>query len=145
MVVVEVVLPQSSVKSCLCLLAAGLLLCWLAGCAEKSSDDDFKIVLRLSHVFSPKEDLAISMETVAQKVLQKTHGAVEILTYPQGQIATYKDGVEMVVRGAYFISVEDPSYIGDYVPEFTALVGPMLYRNYEEYTGLFRTPWYWHW
>jgi TRAP-type C4-dicarboxylate transport system substrate-binding protein len=140
MVVVEVVLPQSSVKSCLCLLAAGLLLCWLAGCAEKSSDDDFKIVLRLSHVFSPKEDLAISMETVAQKVLQKTHGAVEILTYPQGQIATYKDGVEMVVRGAYFISVEDPSYIGDYVPEFTALVGPMLYRNYEEYTGLVKTP-----
>ena len=62
------------------------------------------------------------------------------MTYPQGQIATYKDGVEMVVRGAYFISVEDPSYIGDYVPEFTALVGPMLYRNYEEYTSLVKTP-----
>jgi TRAP-type C4-dicarboxylate transport system substrate-binding protein len=44
------------------------------------------------------------------------------------------------VRGAYFISVEDPSYIGDYVPEFTALVGPMLYRNYEEYTSLVKTP-----
>jgi TRAP-type C4-dicarboxylate transport system substrate-binding protein len=62
------------------------------------------------------------------------------LTYPQGQIATYKDGVELVMRGAYFISVEDPSYIGDYVPEFTALVGPMLYRNYEEYTSLVKTP-----
>ena len=79
------------------------------------------------------------METVAQQVLEKTNGAVEILTYPQGQIATYKDGVEMVVRGAYFISVEDPSYIGDYMPEFTALVGPMLYRNYEEYTSLVKS------
>jgi TRAP-type C4-dicarboxylate transport system substrate-binding protein len=46
----------------------------------------------------------------------------------------------MVVRGAYFISVEDPSYIGDYVPEFTALVGPMLYRNFEEYIELVESP-----
>lgn len=112
----------------------------ITGCSRPASEDEFKIVLRLSHVFSPKEDLAISMETVAEKIFEKSNGAVKILTYPQGQIATYKDGVEMVVRGAYFISVEDPSYIGDYVPEFTALVGPMLYRNFEEYTSLVKTP-----
>ncbi|GAH36292.1 unnamed protein product, partial [marine sediment metagenome] len=83
---------------------------------------------------------AISMENVAKNVFEKTNGAVKILTYPQGQIATYKDGVELVVRGAYFISVEDPSYIGDYVPEFTALVGPMLYRDYDEFISLVKTP-----
>ena len=110
------------------------------GCSEIKTDDEFKIVLRLSHVFSPKEDLAISMENVAKSVFEKTNGAVKILTYPQGQIATYKDGVELVVRGAYFISVEDPSYIGDYVPEFTALVGPMLYRDYDEFISLVKTP-----
>lgn len=112
----------------------------LAACTNESSDDDFSIVLRLSHVFSPKEELAISMEQVAAKIYEKTNGAVKVLTYPQGQIATYKDGVEMVVRGAYFISVEDPSYIGDYVPEFTALVGPMLYTSFDEYTELVKTP-----
>jgi TRAP-type C4-dicarboxylate transport system substrate-binding protein len=121
-------------------LAIAFAVCGLVGCSKQSSDEDFRIVLRLSHVFSPKEDLAISMETVAKNILQRTNGAVEILTYPQGQIATYKDGVEMVLRGAYFISVEDPSYIGDYAPEFTALVGPMLYRSYDEYTSLVQTP-----
>ena len=121
-------------------LIVGFLLSGLVGCSEQASDDDFKITLRMSHVFSPKEDLAISLETAANNIFDKSNGAVKILTYPQGQIATYKDGVEMVVRGAYFISVEDPSYIGDYVPEFTALVGPMLYRNYEEYTSLVKTP-----
>jgi TRAP-type C4-dicarboxylate transport system substrate-binding protein len=121
-------------------LVTALALCGLTGCSEQTSDEDFNIVLRLSHVFSPKEDLAIAMETVANNILHRTNGAVEILTYPQGQIATYKDGVEMVMRGAHFISVEDPSYIGDYVPEFTALVGPMLYRNYDEYTSLVQTP-----
>lgn len=101
-----------------------------------ASNKQFKIVLRLSHVFSPKEELAQYMEIVAKRINEKTEGRVEILTFPQGQIATYKDGVEMVVRGSNFISVEDPSYIGDYVPEFTALVGPMLYRNFDEYTEL---------
>jgi TRAP-type C4-dicarboxylate transport system substrate-binding protein len=122
------------------LLITACLLCGLIGCSQQASDDDFKIVLRLSHVFSPKEDLAVSMETVAERIFVETDGAIKILTYPQGQIAAYKDGVEMVVRGAYFISVEDPSYIGDYVPEFTALVGPMLYTSFDEYTSLVKTP-----
>ena len=119
------------------MLAATLTL--LAGCNRAPSSDDFSIVLRLSHVFSPREELAISMETVAANIHNRTQGAVEVLTYPQGQIAAYKDGVEMVVRGAYFISVEDPSYIGDYVPEFTVLVGPMLYRNYDEYIAVIQS------
>lgn len=107
--------------------------------SQSSDPDKFKIKLRLSHVFSPKEQLTKSMDNIAKRILKRTDGHVEILTFPQGQIATYKDGVELVVRGAHFISVEDPSYIGDYVPEFTALVGPMLYENFDEYTKLIRT------
>ncbi|SDK01804.1 C4-dicarboxylate TRAP transporter substrate-binding protein [Natronincola ferrireducens] len=102
-------------------------------------DDDFKLVLRLSHVFSPEEQLTKSMDWVAERIYERTDGAIEIQTFPQGQIAAYKDGVEQVVRGADFISVEDPSYIGDYVPDFTALVGPMLYNSYDEYVEMVRT------
>ena len=105
-----------------------------------SGEDDFQITLRLSHVFSPQEELTHFTDLVADRIRQRTNGQVNILTFPQGQIATYKDGVEMVVRGSHFISVEDPSYIGDYVPEFTALVGPMLYTNFDEYSRLVKTP-----
>ena len=49
-----------------------VILCLVTGCSEKKTDDEFKIVLRLSHVFSPKEDLAISMENVAKNVFEKT-------------------------------------------------------------------------
>jgi len=117
-----------------------MTICILESCTKSEDPESFKITLRLSHVFSPKEDLAIAMEDIAKNILKKTDGRVKILTYPQGQIATYKDGVEMVARGAYFISVEDPSYIGDYSPEFSALVGPMLYKNYDEYVELTNTP-----
>jgi TRAP-type C4-dicarboxylate transport system substrate-binding protein len=120
--------------ACLCSLVL------ISGCQQDKSAEDFTITLRLSHVFNVNEELAQSIELVADRINKKTNGAVRVLTYPGGQIATYKDGVEMVVRGAHFISVEDPSYIGDYVPEFTALVGPMLYNNFEEYMELVKTP-----
>lgn len=98
--------------------------------------DDYKLTLKLSHVFSPEEQLSKSMDEVAKNIYDKTKGAINIQTFGQGQLATYKDGVEQVVRGSKFISVEDPSYIGDYVPDFKALVGPMLYDSYDEYTTL---------
>ncbi|WP_412971273.1 C4-dicarboxylate TRAP transporter substrate-binding protein [Glaciecola sp. MF2-115] len=113
---------------------------FVSACSQNKTDAPFKITLRLSHVFNVNEELAKSIELVAERIENKTDGAVRILTYPGAQIAAYKDGVEMVVRGAHFISVEDPSYIGDYVPEFTALVGPMLYNNYDEYMEIIKTP-----
>lgn len=116
----------------------------LTGCGGNDSSkgiegDDYKLVLKLSHVFSPDEQLTKSMDLVADRIKEKTNGAIEIQTFPQAQLATYKDGLEQVVRGADFISVEDPSYLGDYVPDFQVLVGPMLYQSIDEYTELLET------
>jgi len=107
-----------------------------SGKQDTGSDSDFKIVLKLSHVFSPAEQLTKSMDAVAMSILERTNGAVEIQTFPQAQLPAYKEGVEQVVRGADFISVEDPSFIGDYVPDFKALYAPMLYRSFDEYVAL---------
>jgi len=110
-----------------------------AGAGMQAEASDYKLVLRLSHVFHPDEQLTKSMDWVAERILKRTNGAIEIQTFPQGQIAVYKDGMEQVVRGADFISVEDPSYVGDYVPDFIALVGPMLYNSYDEYVEIIKT------
>jgi len=110
-----------------------------AGAGMQAEASDYKLVLRLSHVFHPDEQLTKSMDWVAERILKRTNGAIEIQTFPQGQIAVYKDGMEQVVRGANFISVEDPSYVGDYVPDFIALVGPMLYNSYDEYVEIIKT------
>lgn len=107
-----------------------------AGAQETESKEDYKLVLKLSHVFSPAEQLTKSMDAVAQSILEKTDGAIEIQTFPQAQLPAYKEGVEQVVRGANFISVEDPSFIGDYVPDFKALYAPMMYKSFDEYVEL---------
>ncbi|MGI9256789.1 MAG: C4-dicarboxylate TRAP transporter substrate-binding protein, partial [Salinispira sp.] len=108
--------------------------------AAPAAEDDYTLVLRLSHVFSPDEQLTKSMDLVAGRILERTGGAIEIQTFPQAQLPTYKEGVEQVVRGADFISVEDPSFIGDYVADFKALYAPMLYRSFDEYVNLTRMP-----
>ncbi len=100
---------------------------------------DYKLTLKLSHVFSPAEQLSKSMDAVSESILKKTDGAINIQTFPQAQLPAYKEGVEQVVRGANFISVEDPSFIGDYVPDFKALYAPMLYRSFDEYVALTKT------
>ncbi len=104
-----------------------------------TSDADYHLVLKMSHVFAPNEQLTKSLTIVVDNIKERTNGAIEIQQYPQGQLATYKDGVEQVALGAKFISVEDPSYLGDYVPDFNALVGPMLYSNFDEYEYLINT------
>lgn len=124
----------------LCMLIACSTALFAAGSQEASAaDDDYSIVLKLSHVFSPAEQLTKSMDAVAQSIYEKTDGAIEIQTFPQAQLPAYKEGVEQVVRGANFISVEDPSFIGDYVPDFKALYAPMLYQSFDEYVALTRT------
>ncbi len=98
-----------------------------------ASADDYHIEIKMSHVFAPEEQLTKSLQIVCDNIKEKTDGHVVINQYPQGQLATYKDGVEQVVRGADFISVEDPSYLGDYVPDFNAMVGPFMYNTFDEY------------
>ena len=138
-------------KKVLSLALATALCVSMAGCSSKPAEtqapkaegqaegsqeaaapaDDYHLVLKLSHVFAPEEQLTKTMDSIAANILERTNGAIEIQTYPQGQLATYKDGVEQVVRGADFISVEDPSYLGDYVPDFNILAGPMLVNSYK--------------
>ena len=124
-----------SFKKVLFVLCAGIIL----SIGTQAMAEDYSLTLKLSHVFSPAEQLTKSMDAVAESILEKTGGAITIQTFPQAQLPAYKEGVEQVVRGANFISVEDPSFIGDYVPDFKALYAPMLYRSFDEYVKLTQT------
>ncbi|MEA4859777.1 MAG: C4-dicarboxylate TRAP transporter substrate-binding protein [Sphaerochaeta sp.] len=123
----------------LLILVVALMPIMAQGTKEAASEDDYKLVLRMSHVFAPNEQLTKSLEIVIKNIKDRTGGAIEIQHYPQSQLAVYKDGVEQVARGANFISVEDPSYLGDYVADFNALVGPMLYKSFDEYEYMIQT------
>lgn len=104
--------------------------------ASAAAPDDYHLEIKLSHVFGPQELLAVYVQEAADNIRERTNGAIDIQCYPNSQLPTYKDGLEQVASGANFISVEDPSYIGDYVPNFNALVGPMMTSTLAEYDYL---------
>lgn len=104
-----------------------------ASAAGTSDDDNFHITIKLSHVFQPAEQVYKTMEAIGKSVTEKTNGHVTIQVFGQGQLSVYNDSMEQVKRGANWIAVEEPSYLGDYVPDFAALVGPMLYQSNDEW------------
>lgn len=108
----------------LAIMLAGV---FFIGCGN---DKPKERVIKVSHVFQTSEPTHIYIAEAAENINKKLDGEIEFQVYPNGELPSYKDAIEQVLRGSDFISVVDPSYIGDYVPDFTALVGPMLYNSY---------------
>ena len=101
------------------------------------ADDPIKI--NLSLVFTENELLTQELIKVTDKIRERSDGSVDITVFPGGQLPVYKDNLEQVVNGADWIAVEDLTYAGDYVPDFAALAGPMLYNSYDEYVAMMDT------
>jgi len=126
-------------KKMLSVALVGILLIsatFAGGNKDAKISPEHPLVLKMSHVFAPNEQLTKSLAIVCDNIKARSKGAIEIQQYPQSQLPVYKDGVEQVAQGAKFISVEDPSYIGDYVGNFNALAGPMLVNSFDEYRWL---------
>lgn len=111
-----------------------LLALLFVNCGKNEEKKQEVRVIKVSHVFQTSEPTHIYIQQAADRINERLKGQIEIQVYPNGELPSYKDAIEQVLRGSDFISVVDPSYIGDYVPDFTALVGPMLYNSYEDYT-----------
>lgn len=101
---------------------------------DKGENKEKARVIKVSHVFQTSEPTHIYISQAADRINERLKGQIEFQVYPNGELPSYKDAIEQVLRGTDFVSVVDPSYIGDYIPDFTALVGPMLYKTYEDYT-----------
>ncbi|WP_022819358.1 C4-dicarboxylate TRAP transporter substrate-binding protein [Fusobacterium russii] len=106
----------------------------LIACGKEEGKEKKTRIIKISHVFQTSEPTHIYISQAAERINEKLKGEIEFQVYPNGELPSYKDAIEQVLRGSDFISVLDPSYIGDYIPDFTALVGPMLYKTYEDYT-----------
>jgi len=98
-----------------------------------------EIKINMSLIFQETELLTQELIKVTGKIRERTGGDVNIQVFPGGQLPTYKDNLEQVVNGANWIAVEDLTYVGDYVPNFGALAGPMLYDSYDEYLAMMDT------
>ena len=87
------------------------------------------VTLRWASVMAPTHPQAIMMERVAKEVAEKTGGAVEVQTFPGGQLGGSRDIIEALSSGALQLVDEGAAQYGQFVPQFSILEGPYLWRD----------------
>ena len=86
-------------------------------------------VLRWGSVLAPTHPSAIMMDRVAKEVKEKTNGAVEIQTFPGGQLGSSRDVIEATATGAIQMVDEGAAQYGQFVAQFSILEAPYIWRD----------------
>lgn len=118
-----------------------ILSIFLVACGgDKKTDGQAKApakrIIKLSTKFVEDEQTAKSLHIVAEKINARLKDSLEIEVFTGGQLPIGKDSMEQVVSGANWISVDGLNFLGDYVPDYNAIVGPMLYNTFDEYLAM---------
>ena len=87
------------------------------------------LALRWASVMTPTHPQAVMMERVAKQVNEQTGGALEVQTFPGGQLGGSRDIVEAASSGAIQLVDEGAAQFGQFVPQFSILEGPYLWRD----------------
>ena len=85
--------------------------------------------LRWATVLPANHPSVAMMERVAKQVREQTGGAVEIQTFPAGQLGSSRDLIEAASSGAVQMVDEGAAQFGQFVPQFSILEAPYLWRD----------------
>ncbi len=101
-----------------------------------------KTVFKLGHVSPNTDAMNDAALKIAEKVGKLTNGELEIQVYPNSEIGSNKDNLEQASRGANIITIVDPGYMADYVPDYGIMNGPFLFKTWEDIKVLSDSDWH---
>jgi TRAP-type transport system periplasmic protein len=86
-------------------------------------------VLRWATVVPITHPEVVMMNKVAEDVKAETGGAVEVQVFPAGQLGSSQDIIASASSGATQMVVEGAAQFGQFVPPFSILEAPYLWRD----------------
>lgn len=86
-------------------------------------------VLRWASVLPVSHPGVAMMERVAKQVRDETGGSVEVQTFPAGQLGGSRDLIESASSGAVGMVDEGAAQFGQFVPQFSILEAPYIWRD----------------
>lgn len=131
---------MKKLRDLLLVLALGVS---IVGCGGDKKPDAAKVekrVFKVSTKFVDDEQTVKSLIKVVDKVNERSKGSMELQLFTGGTLPIGKDGMEQVVNGSDWIFVDGVNFLGDYVPDYNAVTGPLLYQSFDEYLRMVRTP-----
>ncbi|HEV8501837.1 MAG TPA: sialic acid TRAP transporter substrate-binding protein SiaP [Casimicrobiaceae bacterium] len=96
--------------------------------------------LRWATVLPTSHPMVAMMERVSKEVRDRTNGAVEIQTFPAGQLGSSRDLIEAASGGAIQIVDEGAAQFGQFVPQFSILEAPYIWRDAEHVRRVLASP-----
>lgn len=97
-------------------------------------------ILRWATVLPTNHPTVAMMERVAKQVREETGGAVEIQTFPAGQLGSSRDLIESASSGAIQIVDEGAAQFGQFVPQFSILEAPYIWRDPQHVRRVLNSP-----
>jgi TRAP-type C4-dicarboxylate transport system substrate-binding protein len=97
-------------------------------------------VIKLTTKFVDDEQTTLSLVKVIENINKRSNGSLEVQLFTSGTMPIGKDGMELVANGGDVILVDGVDFLGDYIPDFNAIIGPFLYKSFDEYLAVVRTP-----
>ena len=80
------------------------------------------------------------MDKVAKQVREDTGGSLEIQTFPAGQLGSSRDLIEATSSGAVQMVDEGAAQFGQFVPQFSILEAPYIWRDAQHMRRVITSP-----
>jgi TRAP-type transport system periplasmic protein len=107
----------------------------LAGAADTT-------VVRWGESLAANHPQVIMAERVAKEVKEKTNGRIEIQVFPNSQLGSGKEMVEMVSSGALQMVTEGAGAVSAFLPALSVIEAPYLWRDPVHMSKLAGSPFY---
>jgi tripartite ATP-independent transporter DctP family solute receptor len=96
--------------------------------------------LRWATVLPTNHPSVAMMERVAKQVREETGGSVDIQTFPAGQLGSSRDLIEAASSGAVQIVDEGAAQFGQFVPQYSILEAPYIWRDPQQVRRVLGSP-----
>lgn len=113
-------------------MAASAALLGLALAATQASAQESQQILRFSHMNSPTHIVNLGGERLKAAMQNAAGGAVRIDLFPSAQLGESSAVLEQLTLGANIITHVGPGALAQYVPNYSVVVHPFLYKNWDE-------------
>ena len=114
----------------------------LFGSLLVASTNAQQVTLRFAHNLSPTVPFHLAAERFAENVRKASNGDIRITVYPSEQLGPNKEILQLVQQGANVITLTDPGYMADFVPDFGILAAPYLVGNPADFAKVLASPLY---
>ena len=96
--------------------------------------------LRWATVLAPNHPQSIMMERIAKQVKEETAGAIDIQTFPGGQLGSSRDLVESTSSGVIQIVDEGAAQFGQFLPQISIIEAPYIWRDIQHMRNALSSP-----